>query len=91
MNQKNKKPPKFLYKYFTKEIYTKRILKHNEWYFRNPNKFNDPFDCKALLTLERDYNQEEYKIFCKNNAIDIGRNMDNDDKQFYKESAIKQF
>ena len=92
MNQKNKKLPKFLYRYFSRDKYTERIFKHNKLYFRNPNKFNDPFDCKALLTLERDWNQEEYIKFVMNNAIDsIGRNLDNEEKQLYKESAIKVF
>ena len=92
MNQKNKKLPKFLYRYFSRDKYTERIFKHNKLYFRNPNKFNDPFDCKALLTLERDWNQEEYIKFVMNNAIDsIGRNLDNEEKQLYEESAIKVF
>jgi len=91
MNQKNKKPPKFLYRYFSDKC-TKRIFKHNELYFRNPNKFNDPFDCKALLTLERDWTEEEHIKFVMNNAIDsIGRNLDNEEKKLYKESAIKVF
>ncbi len=94
MNQKNKKPPKFLYRFFSNkcEKYTEHIFKCNELYFRNPSKFNDPFDCKALLTLKRDCDQEEYVKFVRNNAIDsIGRNLDNEEKQLYKESAIKVF
>ncbi len=97
MNQKNITPPKFLYRYFpidkyTEDKYTERIFKHNELYFRNPNKFNDPFDCKALLTFKRDWNLEEYIKFVKNNAIDsIGRNLNNKEKQSYKEMAIEVF
>lgn len=96
MNQKNITPPKFLYRYFSfsidKDTYTKSIFEHNELYFRNPNKFNDPFDCKALLTLERDWNQEEYIKFVMNNARDSkGGDLDNEEKQWYKEEAINAF
>ena len=96
MNQKNITPPKFLYRYFSfsidKDTYTKSIFKHNELYFRNPNKFNDPFDCKPLLTLERDWNQEEYIKFVMNNDRDSkGGDLDNEEKQWYKEEAINAF
>ena len=96
MNQKNITPPKFLYRYFSfsidKDTYTKSIFEHNELYFRNPNKFNDPFDCKPLLTLERDWNQEEYIKFVMNNARDSkGGDLDNEEKQWYKEEAINAF
>ena len=70
MNQQ-KELPKYLYKYFPKTERAECIFKHNELYFRNPNTFNDPFDCKALLTLERDWNQEEYTRFLINLEIDF--------------------
>lgn len=92
MNQKNKKPPKFLYRYFPMDKYAKCIFKHNKLHFRNPSKFNDPFDCKASLTLKKDWNQEECIKFVMNNATDsIGRNLNNEEKQLCKEKAIKVF
>ena len=92
MNQKNITPHKFLYRYFSIDNHTKCIFEHNELHFRNPNKFNDPFDCKPLLTLERDWNQEEYIKFVMNNARDSkGGDLDNEEKQLYKENARKVF
>ena len=54
MNKQTKKPPKFLYRYFPINGSTESIFKDNELWFKNPNEFNDPFDCRPLLTLARD-------------------------------------
>ena len=93
MNQKNITPPKFLYRYFLfSKDKSKDIFEHNKLYFRNPNKFNDPFDCKPLLTLERDLNQEEYIKFVMNNYREsMGRDLDNEEKQSYEKKAINAF
>jgi hypothetical protein len=69
----NNKLPKFLYRYFSKAKYAECILRHNELYFRNPDTFNDPFDCKPLLTLERDFNEDEYAKFVSAECPDDGK------------------
>ena len=92
MNQIEITLPKFLYRYFPKDNYTKSIFNRNELFFRNPNEFNDPFDCKPLLTSERDWNQEEYIRFVINLANDsLGRYLNNGEKQSYENGARDKF
>lgn len=95
MNRKNEKPPQFLYKYFSikdkcERKHSRDIFEHNELFFRNPKKFNDPFDCRAMLTL-RDCKEKEYVKFEIGNATDSKGPLDNRQKQFYKEIAKKRY
>jgi Protein of unknown function (DUF2971) len=59
---------KFLYKY--RSINSKgleRIFSHNELYHSDPTTFNDPFDCRPLITTHRnDFKRNEfYKSIAK--------------------------
>lgn len=60
--------PKYLYRYISlKSKDVDRIFTHNEFYFSRPDQFNDPFDCRSLLTLNR-CDEDNYKSFLKYNA-----------------------
>ncbi len=83
MNQQ-KEFPEFLYKYFSKVKYAECIFRHNELYFPNPNTFNDPFDCKPMLS-KRDFNEEEYIKFA------CGECPDNEEEQSCEERARNKY
>jgi hypothetical protein len=48
--------PKYLYKYRSLDAaqrkYVERIFTHRELYFPSRTSFNDPFDCRATLTMD---------------------------------------
>jgi hypothetical protein len=92
MNQGNEKPPKFLYRYLPMDEYTICIFRDNKLHFRNPNKFNDPFDCRALLTSERDLSEEEYAKFLMTCERDSKRReLTCGEKESCKRDAREQF
>lgn len=94
MNQQ-KQLPKFLYKYFSKAKYAECIFRHNELYFRNPDTFNDPFDCKPRLTLNRDWDEEEcikFYICIEKEALHRGlRDLTDKQKQSCEKRAKEQY
>ena len=68
MKQENKKPPKFLYRYRSFEFRDlDRTFTHNEFYFTRPDQFNDPFDCRSLLTL-KGCDEDDFIKFLKYNT-----------------------
>ncbi len=93
MQQTKKKQHKYLYKYFSMATpNVDRIFTHNELWFSNPDYFNDPFDCKSLLTFERDYNKEEYINFVLTNKRDsLKRDLTYDEKLDIENLAIEAF
>lgn len=46
------KSPKYLYKYFSINKYTRSVFVNNEIYFCKPSQFNDPFDSKVCYKFE---------------------------------------
>lgn len=44
--------PQYLYKYYSFNKYTERIIVHNEIYFATPLEFNDPFDSKPAIDFK---------------------------------------
>ena len=53
------KYPKFYNRYLPFNKQTINSLKNKEFWFSNPNSFNDPFDCK--IELDFDVNIDELK------------------------------
>ncbi len=74
----NEDAEKYLYKYFPFDIKRiKPIILKNKLYFSSPSKFNDPFDCKTLLSLKNssyddwfDFLKPLYKSKCTNHSDD---------------------
>lgn len=95
MNQRNDKPPQFLYKYFSMKRCQIDMFRNNELYFSNPNTFNDPFDCRALLTSKRHLNEDEYARFLmtceRDDSKHKGKELTRDEKEACKKDAIRQF
>lgn len=61
--------PSVLYKYRAWDEYTKQILINHQLYFSDPNDFNDPFDCKPLVTDVQFRITPETKIFLDEDEI----------------------
>ena len=57
MNEDN---VRYFYKYcpFTKKNRIEHVILENKLYFPSPNTFNDPFDCKTLLSLKNSSNDD---------------------------------
>ena len=53
-----------LYKYGKFDKYTERLFTHNEINFSSPEKFNDPFDSKLLLTCDGTMTERK-RYLCK--------------------------
>ena len=62
-NIEEKGPPQYLYKYYSFNKYTERIIVHNEIYFAKPLEFNDPFDSKPALDFQELKNPEILENF----------------------------
>lgn len=66
---------KLFYKYRPINDNTCKLIKDNELYFSNPDKFNDPFDCK-LDFIYKGTRDEWIKFFCRQNMdIVAARNL----------------
>lgn len=42
---------KFLYRYYSKDEYALDVIKGKRLYFCHPSEFNDPFDCRPLISI----------------------------------------
>ena len=45
--------PKYLYKYFSLNVFSLDCLENDYIYLSNPKDFNDPFDCNRNLIAEK--------------------------------------
>ena len=65
--------PKYLYKYFSLNVFSIDSLKNGYIYLSNPKDFNDPFDCNRNLIFEQRKELKDWQYVERLNDIsDIG-------------------
>jgi hypothetical protein len=57
-----------LYKYRDISLFTEKIFTDGEIYFRNPNDFNDPFECQLPVAFS--FDEQSRKKYIRNNILE---------------------
>lgn len=52
-------PIRFLYRYYSKKERILDALQNNRLYFSEPSQFNDPFDCRPLISIRHSKSEDE--------------------------------
>jgi len=55
-----KNPRSFLYRYYGKKEYILDVLINKRLYHCQPSEFNDPFDCRPLISIKRSKGSDDY-------------------------------